>query len=160
MNCSEPYIGTHWGMVVCVDDYGQDGMVAGKIYYRYRKNPVCFYELTEAILLMEQIFDDIGYPFAGTENRYFLNKGKPGRKKYTLVRKLSDEDMLKKSGDRGTFIVRVEQRQHSSWQGRVTWVEKNETVVFRSALELIKLMDEALENGNAQSKGAEDQEAI
>ena len=68
--------------------------------------------------------------------------------------------MLKKSGDRGTFIVRVEQRQHSSWQGRVTWVEKNETVVFRSALELIKLMDEALENGNAQSKGAEDQEAI
>lgn len=66
--------------------------------------------------------------------------------------------MLNKKDDKGTFIVRVEQRQNSSWQGRVTWVEENKTVPFRSALELIKLMDGALEKASGQEKGPENQE--
>ena len=46
-----------------------------------------------------------------------------------------------------TFIVKVEYSQNTTWQGQVVWAEKNKSVRFRSALELIKLMDEAISGG-------------
>lgn len=61
---------------------------------------------------------------------------------------MSDDELLKKHGDIGTFIIRVQHRQHSSWQGMVTWVEENRTVSFRSALELIKMIDGAVSDGD------------
>ncbi len=43
-----------------------------------------------------------------------------------------------------TFIVKVEYSQNRSWQGLVIWAEEGRQVRFRSALELLKLMDEAM----------------
>lgn len=45
----------------------------------------------------------------------------------------------------GTFVIRVQYRQNATWQGQVTWAEGQETRSFRSALELLKLIDNALE---------------
>ena len=45
----------------------------------------------------------------------------------------------------GTFVIRVQHRQHSSWQGRVTYLDEDKTVYFRSALELIKIIDGTLD---------------
>ena len=58
---------------------------------------------------------------------------------------MEDQELLNMHGDMGSFIVRVQNRQNSSMQGRVTWVEKNKTVFFRSAWEMIRLIDSALE---------------
>ena len=33
---------------------------------------------------------------------------------------------------------------NETWQGKVTWAEKNKSQYFRSALEMLKLMDKAL----------------
>ncbi len=44
---------------------------------------------------------------------------------------------------KGTFIVKVDYCENETWQGRVTWAEENKTEHFRSALELIKLIDGA-----------------
>jgi len=68
-----------------------------------------------------------------------------------MVKVMNDEELLKEHGDMGTFIIRVQHRQHSSWQGMVTWVEEDKTVSFRSALELIKLIDGALEDEDDES---------
>lgn len=38
----------------------------------------------------------------------------------------------------------VYNRQNATWQGTVTWVDRNEKQQFRSALELIKLIESAL----------------
>ena len=46
-----------------------------------------------------------------------------------------------KDKNKGTFIVKIVNRQNSTWQGTVNWVEEQKTVSFRSALELIKLLD-------------------
>ncbi|MBR2009616.1 MAG: hypothetical protein IJ936_05780 [Peptococcaceae bacterium] len=43
-----------------------------------------------------------------------------------------------------TFKVKVLFRQGASWQGKVEWVEEGMETSFRSALELVKLMDSAL----------------
>ncbi len=43
--------------------------------------------------------------------------------------------------DRGTFIVKIISQQNATWQGTVTWVEEQQTQSFRSALELLKMID-------------------
>jgi hypothetical protein len=48
---------------------------------------------------------------------------------------------------KGTFIVKVDNYQNGTWQGCVTWAEENITEHFRSSLELIKLIDEAVNSG-------------
>ena len=44
----------------------------------------------------------------------------------------------------GTFLVKIENCQNASWQGSITWVNGRQEQCFRSALELIKLIDGAL----------------
>lgn len=50
-----------------------------------------------------------------------------------------------KAGKKATFIVQVQCRDNYTWQGNVKWVENNEEQSFRSALELIRLIDSATE---------------
>ena len=52
----------------------------------------------------------------------------------------------------GTFVIKILDKQHSTWQGSVTWVEEQKTQNFRSALELLKLIDGALDE-NVDIKG-------
>ena len=99
---------------------------------------------------MDDFFDRLGFPFPGTKDETFFPDGRnrtDKRQQERMVRVLKDEDLLKEHGDAGTFIIRVQHRQHSSWQGMVSWVEEDRTVPFRSALELIKMIDEALNDG-------------
>ena len=63
---------------------------------------------------------------------------------------MKDEALLSKHGDLGTFIVRVQHRQNSSWQGRVTWVEKDQTINFRSVWEMIKRLESAVDTVSTQ----------
>ena len=49
------------------------------------------------------------------------------------------------SRDKGTFVIKILNKQNSTWQGTVTWVEEQRTQNFRSALELLKMIDCAIE---------------
>lgn len=40
-----------------------------------------------------------------------------------------------------TFIVEIKNNQHNTWQGTIKWIEENKQKSFRSALELIRLID-------------------
>ena len=51
-------------------------------------------------------------------------------------------------GRRATFEVSVKFRQNSTWQGQIFWAEKNMKQNFRSALEMIRLMDQAVSDGS------------
>ncbi len=44
-----------------------------------------------------------------------------------------------------SFFVRILFRQNTSWQGEIQWMEGQKTRRFRSALELLSLIEEALE---------------
>ena len=45
-----------------------------------------------------------------------------------------------------TFVVQIKDTQAGTWQGSVHWVEEDKKENFRSALELIKLLDSAVES--------------
>ena len=59
-------------------------------------------------------------------------------------RVMSDKDLLEQHGYLETFIIRVQHRQNSTWQGRITWADENKTLNFRSIWEMIHLMESAL----------------
>ena len=56
--------------------------------------------------------------------------------------------MEKLSVNKPTFVIKVHYKQNTTWQGTVQWVEKDRMRSFRSALELIRLMDEAVSEEN------------
>ena len=71
---------------------------------------------------------------------------------------MKDGEQTGRHGDLGTFVVHVQHRQNSSWQGRITWVEKEQTVSFRSVWEMVKLMAGALETVSDSEEGTEEAE--
>lgn len=62
--------------------------------------------------------------------------------------------MSKASTGAGNFIVQIRNTQNSSWQGMVTWTDSRKTQPFRSALELIKLIDSALKEDPSMAEGS------
>ncbi|NLT57573.1 MAG: hypothetical protein GXX99_01250 [Clostridiales bacterium] len=50
-----------------------------------------------------------------------------------------------KGQDKAAFLVKILGTQHASWQGTITWINRNETQAFRSTLELIKMIDSVVE---------------
>lgn len=47
-----------------------------------------------------------------------------------------------------TFVIQIKGTQASTWQGTIAWVEEEKKEIFRSTLELIKLLDSAVKEGD------------
>ena len=140
---NECYIGSPAGIVFCVNKY-VEGKTIGEIYHAYSREGIIINSMESLLFSMERFFDELGFPFPGTNQRTFFKESEGSGKKERMVKVMKDDELLKKHGDVGTFIIRVQHRQNSSWQGLVTWMEENKTVSFRSALELIKIIDEVV----------------
>ena len=138
---NQKYLGIPDAIILCIDRYEDD--LSGRKYDSYHSQPDLFRSEMEMLLKMEKLYDDLNFPFPGNNERHFRNKGTENMKE-KLEKVMKDEEMLEMHGDLGTFIVRVQHRQNSSWQGRITWVEENRTVYFRSVWEMMKLIEEAL----------------
>lgn len=135
------YTGISNSIVLAVDDKDIRG-IQGRVYHAYSEEAIPIACFEEVIRIAENLFNDLGYPQMTTNDREFGGSSYSYRKKEEMVRVMDDKTLLEQQGDLGTFIIRVQHRQHSSWQGKVTWIEENETVNFRSALELMKMIDQ------------------
>ena len=60
---------------------------------------------------------------------------------------MSAKELLGKPNQ--SFVVEIKSQENHTWQGTITWVEGKKKENFRSALELIRLIDSTLagENG-------------
>jgi hypothetical protein len=56
------------------------------------------------------------------------------------------------SAGKSTFIVQVQFNQNESWQGTVAWTEQKKEKRFRSTLELIRLIDQAITSGQGNEE--------
>ena len=137
------YIGTPNGIVLCVGRT-QRGTIDGYLYHAYSRAGIPFRGYEEIIKISEELFNALGFPHMGTGDRDIGGQTHRYQKKEGMSKVMKDEELLERHGDIGTFVIRVQHRQHSSWQGRVTYLEKDQTVYFRSALELIKIIDGTL----------------
>ncbi len=49
-------------------------------------------------------------------------------------------------GDLGTFVIRIQHLQNGTCQGRISWLDEDKTLNFRSMWEMMKLIDEAMQS--------------
>ena len=138
------YIGAPNGVVVCLNRASR-GKLGGELYHSYSLSPIPFVNEEQMILTMERLYDWLNFPHRSTNGRTFVPVKLTGDPTTERRRIMSDESLLSKHGDIGTFIVRVQHRQNSSWQGRITWMEQDQTVCFRSIWEMIKLIESAVD---------------
>ncbi len=148
------YIGAVNGVVICINGRNESSY-SGEIFHHYSEKPEPFTDLSQMTLRMEHLFDELNYPFPGTTDRNFITRGKEYRPQQERTIDMTDEELLQKHGDIGTFIIRVQHRQNSTWQGRITWMEEDKTVKFRSVWEMIKLMENAMDTVSVSEEGEE-----
>ena len=128
--------------VICIDRI-QDENFNGRIYHKFSQNSVEFANIEQILLIIDRLCDKIGYPQSTTKTRRFRSDNLTIKREEVL--QVADSNViLEQKGTLGTFVVHVKYRQHSTWQGEVVWAEKNKKQTFRSALELLKLIDGAL----------------
>jgi hypothetical protein len=63
----------------------------------------------------------------------------------------SNKRLDPESGDKASFVIQIKYLQNSTWQGSIQWLNGKKTQNFRSALEMIKLMDNALGKSEEES---------
>ena len=51
-----------------------------------------------------------------------------------------------------SFVLEVKSQENHSWQGTITWVEGKKKENFRSALELIRLIDSILKSESEEQE--------
>ena len=135
------YLGIPNAVVLCIDSYKEN--IAGRFYHHFNKDPETYESVLDLLMQMEDLYDRMRFPFPGNNERHFI-KRKENYMSEEMTRVLEDDEMLQMHGDLGTFIIRVQHRQNSSWQGRITWVEQDKTLYFRSVWEMMKLIEEAM----------------
>jgi len=120
--------------LVCIDSY--DGRVLSGHFYnpRMKKNHF-FGSTTQFLLAMEEMLDQMELPKAFSLTRTFIPASRQN---------IGPPEDEKQSGTEATFAIRVLFRQNSSWQGSIVWLEEGVEQSFRSVLELIFLIDNAL----------------
>ena len=131
------------------------GQLKGELHSRYLEEPFIFVDLVQMIHKMEEIFDTNGFPQAFLSPRTFKsgkrdNMIKDAERKDTMSGMQPNDTEI----SRCTFEINVRFRQNATWQGQILWAEKNMRQNFRSVLEMLKLMDEALTDGDESAKNA------
>ena len=121
--------------IVCIDNY-EKGNPEGRIYHSYAESET-FQSLSQFLIKMETLLDDLQLPQASTETRSFCQLPQISLADPPPVNQV-------RKGRCATFQIQVIFRQHTSWQGTVTWLEESSEQSFRSVLELILLMDSAI----------------
>lgn len=141
---TRPVTGMMARMLICVNSHG-DGKMGGYLYNQFLPERFVFHDVVQLIEEMDNIFNTISFPQAFLSTRTFGDKKtikSPFQKEG--VRYMPQKDMINEQGKKGTFMVSVQFRQNATWQGTIVWMDEEKKQHFRSALEMLKLMDEAL----------------
>lgn len=138
-------IGRSWAdesrtIFVCVDDY-TDGILQGRVYGGLLERGREFRSHAGFLLETEKFLDKMEFPKAFSAIRTFAPAPETDA---PLTHSLRQEGKL------ANFALRILFRQNASWQGAVTWLEQKSEQSFRSVLELILLLDNALTQKQVQ----------
>ena len=110
----------------------------GLFFNPFFKTEKVFENLTQLLLLTEELHDNLGFPARSMEKRLV----KPEDTDTSNLTDAGPEHLNKEVI--ATFIINIIFRQNASWQGNLDWVEQNVETSFRSVLELVLLIDNIL----------------
>lgn len=127
---------------ISIDDHdGRD--FKGSVCHNYFHFLQRFSCVSEFLYIIERMLDEVNYPMQSMEHRKFMSIPGSADREADLMQNDDIKQTQENKGKKATFVVQIQYRQNATWQGKVKWVEKDEEVMFRSALELIKMIDAA-----------------
>lgn len=137
---------------ICIDRY-EDGDYSGMICSIYEVSDLEFVTVDDLIPKIMDHLDMMGRPESSETFRSFKkkkhasdNKAQANNNGKAIEPMRKKDEVRAKHGDIGTFVVHVKYRQNASMQGEVVWTETGDKKNFRSAYELLKLMDSAMQS--------------
>ena len=106
-----------------------------------------FESLLELIHLVSARLDELGIAQPATELRSFCEpnilEGREGM--ITILKDQKVKTIPQKVLGKPEFLIRLNMRQNATWQGELCWVNDGRKIHFRSLLEMVNLMQEAIE---------------
>ena len=127
--------------MVYIDSY-ENGVPVGHFGNPDQQEYSSFCSFTQLLLKLEKSLDMENMPQAFENVRSF----------FPMADAWSGEEghVERRKGKKATFVLHVLFRRNASWQGTLLWLNERKTQNFRSVLELIVLMNSALENTDAK----------
>lgn len=137
-------------VVVSVTSY-TDRVIAGRVYNAFYDKEFAFADGLELLKGMDDLFDALAFPGRFEEYRHFPASVVPaecksGKRKADIIVNENNRE------DKATFVIHVQFRRNATWQGTIQWVDQNKRQTFRSTLEMLRLLDEALETTGGEPK--------
>ena len=120
-------------------DLCEDGILSGRYLLASEPEVKPFRGLSRLLLDINSTFDRENFPQSFEELRRFRKPVGPAA--------FSAGQADRGRGAVATFSLRILFRQNASWQGSVKWIEGEQEEYFRSVLELMVLIDNAVSYG-------------
>lgn len=136
---------------VYIDHCGAD-TVSGRLLFFSAGEYSAFNGLTDLVMVAESVFDSLSFPQPVFQQRRFNESPLPkqtGTKERVCAvqnqeKKITDDERERHEAN-AAFIIHVKFRQNATWQGEIKWVSRDKTQYFRSSLEMLRLIEEALD---------------
>lgn len=129
-------------MTVRITSY-ENYCMKGYLYHVQSDKRIEFSSAVEMLLQMEELMDKTNSPQRSEDPRSFA--GETGRRPSTDGQVGTD-----KTPCLATFQLNVMFRQNATWQGNLLWTDECMEAHFRSVLEVINLMNNALTSGGSK----------
>lgn len=134
-------------ITVCTDSV-ENGIMRGRFYSGYYSEPFEFFGMSNLLLRMNALFDELAFPRLACELRGLAphTDKKDGEGTRKSCEQCHTEQALGAfKGKHSTLTIQVHFRQNASWQGEFCWLEGHRSARFRSVLELMGMMTEVIE---------------
>lgn len=128
--------------LISIDSY-ENRVLTGRIFNPFLDAHIPFHSTMEFLREMDALLGELQFPQSFFENREFRPVHELSPKTAVPVSDSAQKGAL------ATFSLRIMFRQNSSWQGALTWMDGKLEETFRSALELLLLIDSALDRAAA-----------
>ena len=147
-------------VLIAADFYEQQDF-GGRIYTRFQEEPIPFASSMEMLMKLEEMYDAWAFPENAVLYRSFHRKSyqraaaKARAKTLLANRRLGENEppLQPVEGKLATFLLECKERQHGDWSGIVRLDIETETHPFRSTLELLRMMDSAVELRSRRAGG-------
>jgi hypothetical protein len=128
--------------IICIDSY-EEKTFEGRLWYPRFNSEQKFNNLMQLVEAVDSAVKATGYPDDYSQLRTFdvqkESASSPGD---------GDTAFIPENGRLATFRIKIIFLQNATWQGIVTWLERDTVENFRSMRELVYLMDSALTAAN------------
>lgn len=128
---------------ICVDEWKEQEF-SGYFIHKYEMDKKIFTHALDMVVQIEKLLEEINYPQATTHRRSFKKVEATLTPNVQMQEVWSGQEVGTYRGRLATFYIIIRGRANATWQGEMIWVEQNVKKKFRSVMELLAFMDNAI----------------